>query len=128
MSATTNIVLNDGTSDQTFNPLRRINGRLQFLNKVGGMPAAYKGISLLHDLWSAKRATTKVEANLDFPLERVDAVSGIHTAVDVARFRGSYTLPKTMTAAERTQFFKLVKALSGSLTVEGYVVNDDPML
>lgn len=129
MSETTNIVISDGTSDLTFNPIRRLQGGLvSFLNKVGTIVASFPGLYLKHDYWSGRRSTIKIDAGLDFPLERTDAVTGVVSATDVARVRVTYTLPKTITSGERTKVFNLVKNLTGSTVMQAYVVNDDPMM
>lgn len=127
MSTTTNIVLNDGTANQTFIPVKRDGGRLSLVNRVGAVAAAYKFLTLGFDLWSARRATTKVTIDLDMPLERTDS-NGVVTATNVARSRTVHTLPSVMTAAELTVFANLWKNAAASAIVQAYVTSGDPML
>lgn len=127
MSSTTNLVVNDGTANQTFAPVKRDGGRLTFLNKVGAVASAFKSMALGFDLWSTRRATTKVQYDLDFPLARVDA-NGVVTATDVARCRVVHTLPKSMTAAEKAEYYNLFKNGVSHASVSAYVTADDPMM
>lgn len=127
MASTTNIVVNDGTANQTFAPVKRDGAKTTFLNKVGAIASAFKQLAIGFSLWSARRATTKVEVNFDFPLARTDA-SGVVSATNVARHRGVDTLPAVMTAAERTEYGNLVKNIYANAAVQAYIVSDDPMM
>lgn len=125
MATTANVVINDGTANQTFAPVKRDGGRLSFLNKVGSVAAAFKSVVLGYDLHSARRKTDKVTLDLDFPLERTE--NGVVTASNVARGRVSLVLPDVMTDAERTAFYNLLKNGVAHAAFLGYV-NGDPML
>lgn len=127
MATTTNITINDGTANQTFSPVKRDGGSLQFLNKVGAIVAAFKKLTLGFDLHSTRRATDKVFYDLDFPLSRVDSL-GVTTANDVARARTVFTIPDTMTAAEKLTFYTIWKNGAAHSATQAYVVDGDPML
>lgn len=125
MANTANIVVNDGTANQTFAPVKRDGGRLTFLNKVGAVAAAFKKLVLGYDLRSSRRRTDKVSFDLDFPLERTE--DGIVTATNVALGRCTFTLPEVMTDAEKTAFTALVKNGIAHAVFAAYMVGD-PML
>jgi hypothetical protein len=127
MSTTTNLSINDGTTAQTFSPTKRDGGRLTFLNKVGAIASAFKAVALGFDLWNARRRTTKVYFDLDFPLPRTDSY-GVVTATNVERWRVVGTIPDAATAAERLECYNLLKNGIALAEFQGYAVNDDPML
>lgn len=127
MSTTTNLVINDGTTAQTFSPTKRDGGKLTFLNKVGAIASAFKSVALGFDLWSTRRRTTKVYFDLDFPLARTD-VNGVVTALNVERWRVVGTIPDVATAAERLECYNLLKNGVATASFQGYAVSDDPML
>lgn len=126
MAATANVIINDGTAAQTFAPVKRDNGRLTFLNKVGTVAAAFKALILGYDMRSARRRTDKVYFDLDQPLERTDSF-GVVTAANVNRWRVVGTISEVATDAERTVFYNLLKNGVAHATFQAYV-NGDPML
>lgn len=127
MATTANIVINDGTANQTFAPIKRVGTKLTFLNKVGAIAQAFKTLVLGHDLWSVRRPTTKVEIGFDFPLPRTDS-NGVVSATNVARMRCVATLPSVMTSAERTEYGNYAKNILASAAVQAYLTSDDPMM
>jgi hypothetical protein len=125
MATVASVVINDGTTNLTFAPVKRDGVRLTFLNKVGTVVGAFKAMSLAYDMRNAKRKTDKVNFDLDIPLERTE--NGIVMATNVVRVRCAFTIPEIITDAERTVVYNLTKNGVAHAVVLGYV-NGDPML
>lgn len=126
MASTANVVINDGTTAQTFAPVKRDGFRLLFLNKVGVIAAAFKALTLGFDMRSSRRKTDKVFLDLDYPLERTDSF-GVVSAVNVIRWRLVGTIPEVATAAESLAAYNLVKNGVAHAAFAAYVTGD-PML
>jgi hypothetical protein len=109
MGAAANIVLTDSsTVDHTFNPVEVSPANSLYLARVGNTPQGNEALRLLFSRATSGRATNRVTLHLDKPYEQ--EVDGVYTVYDTARFKGTWTLPDTMTLAQREIFASLVIA------------------
>ena len=121
MPSATNLSINDATpTAHVFVPAGN-NGNVQFYRNVADAAIAASeeilGVSLSR--FTTNRPTDKVKLTLSVPHEQT--VDGQVEVRDTARFTGEWTLPNSMTSAERGHFAALVANAIDNSDIAGHV-------
>lgn len=82
-------------------------------------------IEISYDPASSRRKTFKVQHDFAYPLVRVSA--GVAVSSDIARARVVYTLPASMTQAERKHLHALVQNTQANVLAKAGIVDLDPL-
>lgn len=122
------VVVYDGKATpvaQTFHPERVAPELSTFVERTSGVSAGYKRISIGFSPASTKRPTNRIDVSFDFPV--LGTTNGVSTVAYVARFKGYFVIPDTMTAAERKDFFALGWNALNTSPLTGVVRDLDPL-
>lgn len=121
------ISINNGAATpvaKSFAPMRVAPEQSIFAEKSAGVSAGYTLLKLGFSSASSQRPTTRVDFALDFPI--LNTINGVSTVASVARFRGYWVIPDTLTDAQRADFEAFVKNGIASAPVNAAVKNLDP--
>jgi len=120
--------INDGLATpvaRSFAPERVGPENSVFVERTSGVSAGYKKLAVRFSAASAKRATNRVDIDLDLPV--LQTISGVSTVAYVGRFKGYFVLPDQMTAAERADIAAFVANALDNTAVRAVVKDLDPM-
>lgn len=124
MSAIANLalLLDDGTTTWTHEVNSVGGGKAIWTDfDVASSSAGAPSAVMTHSRASAARPTDKVTTWYNMPLEHT--VDGVVRVYDIARLKVEATLPETMTAQQRKDFYALAKNFFSS-TVAGEAMKD----
>lgn len=125
MPAASNIVINNGTAvAKTFSVVSPQNGATaaEFRDVSITVRGHQPVITELVTRATGNASRDKVKVNVILPILRVNG-SGVTEVTDYASFRGEFTLPNTMLAAERADILAFAKNLVAHASVAS-AVND----
>lgn len=125
MPAASNIVINNGTAvAKTFSVVSPQNGNsaAEFRDVTIPVRGQQPVITELVTRATGNASRDKVKFTIVLPITRTNG-SGITEVVDYASFRGEFTLPNTMLAAERADLLAFAKGLIAHTSVAS-AVND----
>lgn len=125
---TGSLTINDGQATpvaKTFSPERVAPDSSIFTERTAGVSAGFKKLAVRYSAASAKRPTNKVNVDLDFPV--LQTVNGVSSVAYAGRFRGEFTLPDVMTAAERADMHAFVANALDLTQVKAVIKDLDPM-
>lgn len=100
------VVLNDGTTNRTFNPVSRQGSTSQFATADKPTQVEEASLKLIK---SSNTASERVIARLDQP--QTSTVDGVTVAYEHAIGEINVRLPKTMTDAQRVLFVASLKSV-----------------
>ncbi|DAD50298.1 TPA_asm: coat protein [ssRNA phage Gerhypos.4_50] len=122
------LTINNGAATpvaKTFSPERIVPELSTFTERSTGVSAGYLRLGVGFSPASKARVTNKVDVTLDFPV--LSTVNGVSSVAYVGRFRGTFTMPDTMTAAERADFAAFVANALDITQVRGVIKDLDPL-
>jgi hypothetical protein len=74
---------------------------------------------------SVNRPTDKTTVRIDFPLEQL--VDGVYVVYDIARVDINFTLPETMTSAQKLKVGAVTRNALAHATVKSYYETGEPV-
>lgn len=122
------LTINNGAATpvaKTFSPERIVPELSTFTERSTGVSAGYLRLGVGFSPASKARVTNKVDVTLDFPV--LSTVNGVSSVAYVGRFRCTFTMPDTMTAAERADFAAFVANALDITQVRGVIKDLDPL-
>lgn len=121
--------INDGTSPtpvaKSFAPQRVSPDESVFTERSAAISAGYVRLGVAYDPASSKRATHRVDINLDLPI--VETVNGIPTVTKKGLFKGYFVIPDTFNAQNRADLVAFVANALDVTSVRGVVKDLDPL-
>lgn len=122
------LTINNGAATpvaKSFAPERVAPDLTTFTERSSATSAGFTRLSVRYSPASARRLTNKVGVDLDFPV--LQTVNGVSTTAYVARFRGEFTLPDQMTAAERADVVAFVANALDVTSIRAVIKDLDPL-
>lgn len=117
------ISLNDGQATPvavSFTPEMVTPGKVVFVDRSGGVPAAFRRLTLTMKRSSVGKPTTSVALEFSYP--EISNVGGVITVLHTGRFAsGKFIIPDTMSAAARANLLAFVRNAFTSSLVYAYV-------
>jgi len=96
-----------------------------FTERTAASSAGFYRLGIRFSSASSKRATNRVDVDLDLPV--LSTVNGVSTVAYVGRFRGYFVVPDLMTAAERADLHAFVANALDIASIKAVVKDLDPM-
>jgi hypothetical protein len=122
------LTINNGAATpvaKSFAPERVSPDNSVFTERSAAVSAGFSRLGVRYSAASSKRATNRVDVDLDFPV--LSTVNGVSTVAYVGRFRGSFVIPDTMTAAERADLHAFVANGLDNALIKGVIKDLDPL-
>ena len=122
------LTINNGAATpvaKTFSPERVAPELSTFTERTATSSAGYTRLSIRYSPASSKRATNRVDVDLDFPV--LSTVNGVSQVAYVGRFKGYFVIPDVMTAAERADLAAFVANALDNTQVRAVIKDLDPM-
>lgn len=122
------LTINNGAATpvaKSFAPERVAPDNSVFTERSAAVSAGFTRLSVRYSPASSKRATNRVDVDLDLPV--LSTVNGVSTVAYVGRFKGYFVIPDTMTAAERADLRAFVANALDNTAVMGVVKDLDPL-
>jgi len=110
---------------KSFAPERVSPDNSVFTERTAAVSAGFTRLGVRYSPASAKRATNRVDIDLDLPV--LQTVDGISKVAKVGRFKGYFVIPDTFTADERADLHAFVANGINNATVKAVVKDLDPM-
>lgn len=96
-----------------------------FTERTSGISAGFKRITVRFSPANSKRATNRVDVDVDLPV--LSTVNGVSTVAYVGRFKGYFVIPDTMTAGERADLAAFAANSFDNALIRGVIKDLDPM-
>lgn len=127
MPAAANIVLADNTpANHTYEPIEVDPANSLWLERtLSTTSAGAEALRITFSRSSSARPTNRIGLRLDLPYEQT--VDGVTTVYDTFRFSATFTMPETMTGAQRDHAGVLCKNLLANAVVQGYIQDLTPV-
>ena len=122
------LTINNGAATpvaKSFSPERVAPDASTFTERTSGISAGFTRLTIRHSPASSKRATNRVDVELDLPV--LQTVNGVSTVAYVGRFKGYFVIPDTMTAAERADLAAYVANALDVTQVRAVIKDLDPL-
>jgi len=122
------LTINNGAATpvaKSFAPERVAPELSSFTERSAAVSAGFPRLSIGYSPANAKRATNRVDFNLDFPV--LSTVNGVSTVAYVGRFKGYFVIPDVMTAAERADMAAYVANALDVTAIRGVIKDLDPL-
>lgn len=117
------ISLNDGQATPvavSFTPETITPEKVVFVDRSGGVPAAFRRLTLTMKRSSVGKPTTAVSIEFSYP--EISNVGGVITVLHTGRYAsGKFIIPDTMSAAARAHLLAFVRSALNSSLVYAYV-------
>ena len=110
---------------KSFAPERIAPDQSSFTERSSGVSAGFVRLTTRFSPASAKRATNRVDVDLDLPV--LSTVNGVSTVAYVGRFKGYFVLPDVMTAADRANLAAYVANALDNTNIRGIIKDLDPL-
>lgn len=110
---------------KSFAPERVAPEASVFTERSPAVSAGFPRLTIRYSAANSKRATNRVDIDLDLPTLQVS--DGINSVAYVGRFKGYFVIPDTMTAAERADLHAFVANALDAAAVKAVVKDLDPM-
>lgn len=122
------LTINNGAATpvaKSFAPERVAPDNSVFTERSAAASAGFYKLSVRYSAASAKRATNRVDIDMDLPV--LSTINGVSTVAYVGRFKGYFVIPDTMTAAERADLHAFVANGLNNTQVKAVVKDLDPL-
>lgn len=122
------LTINDGSATpvaKSFAPQRVSPDLSVFTERSAVMSAGYPKLSISYDPASAKRATHRINIELNLPV--VETVNSIPTVTKVGLFKGYFVVPDTFNAQNRADLAAFVANSLDVASVRATIKDLDPM-
>jgi hypothetical protein len=110
---------------KSFAPERVAPELSTFTERSAAVSAGFSRLSVGFSPASAKRATNRVDLNLDFPV--LTTANGVSAVAYVGRFKGYFVIPDVMTATERADMAAYVANALDVTAVRAVIKDLDPL-
>jgi hypothetical protein len=122
------LTINNGAATpvaKSFAPERVAPEASVFTERSAAASAGFTKLAIRFSAASSKRATNRIDVDLDYPV--LATVNGVNSVAYVGRFRGYFVAPDVMTAAERADLHAFVANALNHATIKAVVKDLDPM-
>lgn len=122
------LTINNGAATpvaKSFAPERVAPENSVFTERSAAVSAGFTKLSIRYSAASAKRASNRVDVDLDFPV--LSTVNGVSTVAYIGRFKGYFVLPDQMTAGERADLHAFVANGLANSQVKAVIKDLDPL-
>lgn len=110
---------------KSFAPERVAPEQSVFTERSPAVSAGFPRLAIAYSAASSKRATNRVDVELDLPV--LQNVNGVNSVAYVGRFKGYFVIPDVMTAAERADLAAYVANALDNTTIRGVIKDLDPL-
>lgn len=122
------LAINNGAATpvaKSFAPERVAPDQSSFTERTSGVSAGFTRLTTRFSPANAKRATNRVDIDLDLPV--LNSVNGVSTVAYVGRFKGYFVIPDTMTASERADLAAYVANALDNTQIRAIIKDLDPL-
>jgi hypothetical protein len=122
------LAINNGAATpvaKSFAPERVAPEQSVFTERSAAVSAGFTKLAVRFSAASSKRATNRVDVDLDLPV--LQTINGVSTVAYVGRFKGYFVIPDTMTATERADLHAYVANALDIASVKAVVKDLDPL-